>query len=428
MKQSYSNNLHVSLAIIASVLLLVGFPGKLYAQMPPNLDFAFGNFSSWKCWKGYSQHGAATTGAAFGSGVVTAPIGGNAPGPASSGKSRHAITAGSGTDYYGGFPIVATGGGLFSMRIGNDSPSSRADRVQYFIHVSTGTPYLNLTIAYAAVLQDGAHLPADQSTFQVIAYDSATGTILPKGNSLYIAKWAIPGFSPFVHPVTSVVDSTIAWLPWTSSTINLSGMGGRTVVLECTVLDCALGGHWAYGYLDVTAASEIWEAELMSYNATGDSATLKAPPGYKYYRWYNQNYSMNFNGPADTARTIKVPAPASPERYKCILTPYASIGAQDTIPTPELNRQAPAAVWTVGWSALDVYPNPANTNLFISFPAAFDGTLSLISATGERVYNEQLVNTTSHFIPVSSFATGIYNMVLTDKHGISVVKKVSVKP
>lgn len=428
MKQFYPSRLFLSFsAALAVFMLLVSLPGKLYAQMPPNLDLAFGNFNNWKCWKGISQTGTAATGAAFGSPAVTAPIGGNAPGPGIPNKSRHAITSGTATDYYGRFPIVATGGGLFSMRIGNDSTGSRADRVQYFIHVPTGTPNLNFQIAFATVLQDGAHLPAGQSTFQVIAYDSATGSVIPGANNLYIAKWAIPGFSPFVHPVTSVVDSMIAWLPWTASTLHLIGMGGHTVTLEVTALDCAYGGHWAYGYFDVTSASEIWEAQLMSYNASGDSAILKAPPGYKYYRWYNQNYSKVFNGPNDTARTIKVPLPAATERYQCILTPYASIGANDTIPTPELNRQPPAGIKASGLSGVQVYPNPVVTDLQITFPAPFEGTVSLFTSGGERVYQCRLVNAVAHQVPVAGFASGIYSLILTDRNGTSMVKTISVK-
>jgi hypothetical protein len=425
----YSKNLRrFSLAVAASAALFFSSAEKAQAQMPPNADFAFGNFNNWKCWKGISQTGTAATGAAFGSGVVTTPIGGTAPGPTTVGKSRHAITSGTATDYYGGFPVTAPGGGLFSMRIGNDSPSSRADRVQYFVHVSTGTPNLNLTIAYAAVLQDGAHPPAGQSTFQVIAYDSATGTVLPKGNNLYIAKWAIPGFSPFVNPVTSAIDSSIAWLPWTASTLNLSGMGGRTVTIEVTALDCVYGGHWAYGYFDVTSASEFWEAELMGYNSKGDSATLKAPPGYKYYRWYNQNYSKVFNGPNDTSRTIKVPAPAVTEHYNCILTPYASIGSKDTIPSPDLQKQGGGvSVVTAPWAAMSIYPNPATTSLNISFPVPFEGSVSLVNVAGATVYNEKLLNTQSHTIQTARFAAGVYTLVLTDKDRVAVARKVNIR-
>jgi hypothetical protein len=165
--------------------------------MPANLDFGMNNFTNWKCWIGYSNSGSAATGPVLGTATVTSPIGGNAPGPATTGKSRHAITSGTGTDYYGGFPSVCPAGAPHSMRIGTDSPNLRAERVQYFVHVPTGTTSYNLQCQYAIVLQDGAHAPAGQSSFQVIAYDSATGTVIPAANNLYMGySWVLAIRSP----------------------------------------------------------------------------------------------------------------------------------------------------------------------------------------------------------------------------------------
>ena len=414
------------LLFAAVFILLSCFQGKLRAQIPANIDFGSGNFTNWKCWVGYSQQGTATTGAAFGSPTASAPIGGNAPGPGTVNKSRHFITSGSATDYYGRFPIVCPAGGTYSLRIGNDSVSSRADRVQYYVHVPAATTSYNIQCQYAAVLQDGAHLPAGQSTFQVIAYDSATGAVLPAANNLYIAKWAIPGFSPFVHPVTSVVDSMIAWLPWTASTINLSGMAGKTVVIECTVLDCAYGGHWAYGYFDVTATVDSLMASLLRYNTKGDSVVLQGPPGYKSYRWYNQNFSVAFNGANDTARTKTLLAPTSSQYYNLVITPYASIGVPDTIHTPmlkALNLEVSSALL----AAVNVYPNPSSSTLRISFPSPFEGTVSLFNVSGESVYRKRLAKSASHDIPTAGFATGIYTLVLKDNQGASNVRQVSVR-
>lgn len=393
--------------------------------MPPNLDFGSNNFSNWKCWVGYSNPGTAATGPAFGTSSVSSPIGGNAPGPTTTNKSRHAITSGTGTDYYGGFPIVCPAGAPYSLRIGNDSAYSRADRVQYFIHVPATSSSYNVQCQIAAVLQDGLHAPSDQSSFKVVAYDSATGTVIPGANNLYIAKWAIPGFSPFVDPVTMKVDSTIAWLPWTPTTVNLSGMGGKTVVLECTAIDCALGGHWAYGYFDVTSVADSLMASLMRYNAAGDSAVLQGPPGYKSYQWFNQNFSVAFNAPNDPARTKTLVAPATAQYYNLVITPYASIGVPDTIRTPLLKRSLGVSSPTL--AAARVYPNPSSTTLHLSFASPFEGSVTLFSATGESVYSTQLVNSASHEIRTTSFATGIYTLVLKDAQGASETRKVSIR-
>jgi hypothetical protein len=385
-----------------------------------------GNFTNWKCMVGYSTTGTAVTGAAFTTPTVSPPIGGSAPGPSTTNKSRHAITSGSATDYYGRFPIVCPAGGPNSMRLGNDSALSRAERVQYFIHVPASTTSYNVQCQFAAVLQDGSHAAANQSAFQLIAYDSATGAVIPGANNLYIAKWAIPGFSPFVHPVTSVVDSMIAWLPWTPTTINLSGMGGRTVVLEATTLACTLGGHWAYAYFDVGSVADSLMASLVSYNATGDSAVLQGPPGYASYRWYNQNFSLAYNAANDPSRTIKLPAPATSQYYNLVITPYASIGVPDTIRSPLLKKLA-LAVPSSLLSAVRVYPNPASTNMHITFPAAFDGTVSLLNVSGEVVYNRHLAQSTAHDIATAGFATGVYTLLLKDANGASEVRQVSIR-
>lgn len=413
--------------LAAGLALLAGTAGNVYAQMPANLDFGMNNFTNWTCWTGYSNSGTAATGPIFGSPAVSGPLGGGPPGPATTGtRSRHGITSGTSTDYYGGFPVVCPSGGTYSARIGTDSINTAAQRIQYFVHVPAGSTSYNIQCQFAIVLQDGSHAPSDQSSFQLIAYDSATGAVIPAANNLYIAKWAIPGFSPFVNPMTSAVDSSIAWLPWTPTTINLSGMGGKTVLLECTSYSCALGGHWGYGYLDVTSAADSLMASLLSYNAAGDSATLLAPPGYKSYRWYNQNFSTAFNAPNDAARQKKLPLPSgSPQYYNLVITPYASIGVPDTIRTPLLKAKS-LGVALAQLSGARVYPNPATTMLHLSFPAPFDGTVSLISAVGERVYEHRLQKTTTYELSTAGFATGLYTIILQDAQGASESRQISI--
>jgi hypothetical protein len=218
----------------------------------------------------------------------------------------------------------------------------------------------------------------------------------------------------------------IAWLPWTPTTINLSGMAGRTVIVECTALSCAYGGHWGYGYFDVTAAQDSLMASLMSYNATGDSATLLAPPGYKSYRWYNQNFSTVFNGPNDSARLKKLPAPIAAQYYNLVITPYASIGVADTIRTPVLKMRG-LSVTSALLSAVRVYPNPATTTLRLSFPSPFEGTVSLVNVAGDIVYTSSLVKSLSYEIPTAAFATGIYTLILKDAQGAAEVRQVSIR-
>ena len=93
-----------------------------YAQCPPDIDFETG-LSSWQFYRGT---------------VAAGPVYSLTPTAAVSGL--HTQTSGSGTDMYGGFPVESPGGGLHSLKLGNDSANSCAERASYFVHVpATGT-------------------------------------------------------------------------------------------------------------------------------------------------------------------------------------------------------------------------------------------------------------------------------------------------
>ncbi len=202
-------------------------------------------------------------------------------------------------------------------------------------------------------------------------------------------------------------------------------MGGKTVIIEVTALACMHGGHWGYGYFDVTAAADSLVASLLSYNAGGDSVVLKGPPGYKSYRWYNQNFSVALNGANDAASTKKLVAPATAQYYNLVITPYASIGVPDTIRSPLLQRKL--RVSSPLLAAARVYPNPVSSSLHLSFAAPFDGTVSLFNAFGEAVYNERLVKSALLDIQTAALATGIYSLVLKDVQGAYEVRQVSIR-
>jgi gliding motility-associated-like protein len=309
---------------VLSALIAACFAGgALHAQsLPPNIDFALGNFSNWLCYVGYANTGTTATGPYFTGAVLSGPL-----------TNRHTITSGSGVDPVGGFPIVAPGGAPFSLKIGKDSIDTRAERVRYNIHVPTGTTKFAITCKFAVVFEDPGHMAADQPAFQVVAYDSATGAVIPSANNLYISGYSIPGFTPF-GGVTTVQGS---YLPWTASTINLSGYGGKTVTVEVTALACTLGGHWGYGYFDVTGAIANLAPTAVNCNLATNSITLQGPPGYQYYQWFDQNFSTALNSPLDTTRTRTFSLPGTAQYYNLVVYPYSSTGIPDTLRTPVMN-------------------------------------------------------------------------------------------
>jgi gliding motility-associated-like protein len=293
------------------------FPHKAIAQsLPPNSDFSSGNFTNWSCYTGTAIPGSPSTGAVFSAGVLSGPVAG-----------RHTITSGTGVDAISGYPLVAPGGGTYSSKIGNSSVGAEADRIRYQIHVPAGTTKFSLQTQFSVVFENPAHGPAEQPAFQVVAYDSATGAVIPSANNLYIAGYSVPGF------VT--LPSTVQVLPWTASTVNLGGKGGRTVTLEVSAMDCAPGGHFGYAYFDLTGFTSYLAP--LALQCGRDSIRLQAPAGYKYYQWFDQSYSTALNGAADTSRTQLLPLPATAQYYNLILIPYNSAGIPDTIRTNLLN-------------------------------------------------------------------------------------------
>ena len=85
-------------------LIMLGSYLSATAQCPTNIDFETGTYATWVYYRGSVAAGPTY------SLTSTAPV----PG-------MHALTSGAGTDYYGGFPIVAPGGGAYSFMLGHDT-------------------------------------------------------------------------------------------------------------------------------------------------------------------------------------------------------------------------------------------------------------------------------------------------------------------
>jgi gliding motility-associated-like protein len=291
---------------------------------PPNIDFSFGNFNNWLCYTGTVSSGPAFTW------TLSGPVGGSAPTgvPATTGGSRHALTTGTGTDPYGGFSAVAPGGGLFSLRIGNEQTGAECERMRYNIHVPVGFNNYSFNYKYAVVFEDPGHSPPDQPRFLVIGYDSATGLPIPCATQTYVAGAGLPNFQ-------QVASSDVLYLPWTLGNLNLSGQGGKTITVEVVASDCTLGGHFGYGYFDVISCGQF-NATITYCDLKAGLLTLSGPPGYQKYEWFNQNFTTRLNPAPYSSQTINVPAPALCQYYNLVLTPYNSNGCPDTIRTKVL--------------------------------------------------------------------------------------------
>src|SRR5690606_13874323 len=152
----------------------------------------------------------------------------NPPGPPVPG--RHTLMVGAALDPYGQFPVVAPGGGTYSLKLGDDDAGSQADRARYYIKVPTNSNFYSFTYRYAVVFEDPSHSLNDQPKFEIRAYDSATGLEIPCADQTYISGANIPGFVKSLYPKSPGTD--VWYLPWASGSVNLSGQGGKTIIVD----------------------------------------------------------------------------------------------------------------------------------------------------------------------------------------------------
>ncbi len=321
-----STNLHKSVSwqlrsiLVLTLLFFCGIQragAQSAVVCPPNIDFSYGNLTNWNCYTGTSTAVAGAPTATF-----TAPV---ASGPITGRHTPTPVPGGTGFDPYGGFSEVAPGGGLTSLKLGNDQTGAEAERVRYYVHVPVGFNNYSFSFRYAVVFEDPGHNPNEQPAFLIVAYDSATNVPIPCATLTYVAGAGLPGFQ------TSSKGSNVRYLPWTNGTLNLSGQGGKTIIVEVTSYDCTATGHFGYGYFDVISCGQF--AAAVTYcDLTKGYVTLSAPFGYASYKWYK---GPTISGsPISNLQSFNLtPVPKTPTFYYCVITPYNSNGCPDTIRT-----------------------------------------------------------------------------------------------
>lgn len=286
------------LCIVLFFIMILGANIKAVAQYcPANIDFEMANTTNWVCYSGVNNPGPTW------SLTTTTPA-----------PSLHTITT-AGTDFYGGFSTV--GDGTFSIKIGKDTVNRNADGVSYTLHVPPGGGD-KIMYRYAIVLQDPGHTSADQPRFEISVTDSATGLSVSPCYPITFLPNA-PGFT--LAPVGTITY----YRDWTASTLDLRGLGGKTVVISFKVGGCTTNSHWGYAYVDMNCGI----ANTLN-GCTSGSTTLTAPTGYLNYAWTD---SVTYTANLGTTRIVSIPSPTTTTTYAAILTPFAGYGCTDTIYT-----------------------------------------------------------------------------------------------
>lgn len=182
---------------------------------------------------------------------------------------RHSIMSGNAVDPYslGIIPVVAPGG-FHSIRLGNDSTGSQAERLSYTFTVLPESPFL--VYRYAVVFEfPPDHPEIKQPHFEITIRDEDG---LPVECGYYQVACAnnLPGF---------IANGNYRFRPWTDVGVNLTEYIGRQLTIEFGTGDCGMGGHFGYAYIDGYSAS--MKMEISECHPDG-SITFTAPPGFQY--------------------------------------------------------------------------------------------------------------------------------------------------
>ena len=141
--------------LILALLLLLSF--FVHAQSffcPENIDFEQGDLSHWQFYAGHCCPFTFTASPQI--------------------PSRISVVSGTNLDPYGLFPVLAPGGGNYSLKLGNDASGGEAEKVTYTFTIPQGLNDYCLIYRFAVVFEDPNHQAADQPRFVVQIYDSAT--------------------------------------------------------------------------------------------------------------------------------------------------------------------------------------------------------------------------------------------------------------
>jgi hypothetical protein len=180
------------------------------------------------------------------------------------------------TDAYGGFPVVAPGGGLHSLRLGKDSANESTMKCAYNVHVPSGPGLYSFIYRYAVVLENPgtSHAEYQQPRFIVEARDSITGNIVACDSYNYVGDGSEPGFL-----ASSIPGSDVTYKTWTMGNLKFPGEAGKTATVSFVAQGCTLGGHFGYGYLDMSCG---FVADNIVTCASG-TTTLTGPDGFRLF-------------------------------------------------------------------------------------------------------------------------------------------------
>ncbi len=162
-------------------------------------------------------------------------------------------------------PLPSPSGGLFSVKLGNNSTGAQSERIAHSFIVQPSDT--NFIYQYAVVFQDPGHIPAEQPFFDFVIL-AQNGDTIPCSFQHYTAGAGIPGFQ-----VSTACSGSTNYKPWTTVGVNLGKYLNQQVTVVCTTGDCKLCGHYGYAYLDFSCGT----TSSTQFCSGTNSVTVVAP-------------------------------------------------------------------------------------------------------------------------------------------------------
>ncbi|HEX4886492.1 MAG TPA: PKD domain-containing protein [Luteibaculaceae bacterium] len=200
-------------------------------------------------------------------------------GPVNNGDTRHTVMSKGSFDPMVGseLSVVSPRGGNYAVRLGNRLSGGEGEMLVYEFTVDANTK--NFFYYYAVVFEDPNHTEQEQPYFRVRMFDQ-TGGELGCAHFEVRAAPSIPGFKETPNDVDGI------WKDWTLVAVPLENYIGQRVRIEFTTLDCSLGGHYGYAYVDAFCGDIAILADKPGL-CQGETVTLTAPDGFASYQWSN---------------------------------------------------------------------------------------------------------------------------------------------
>jgi hypothetical protein len=125
-----------------------------------------------------------------------------------------------------------------------------------------------------------------------------------------------------------------------------------------------------------------------------------------------------------TTNTITYVKLAGIDTITAVVASHSIMGCYDSVTSAEVVVTGTPIVGVNGvatnWN-VHLYPNPAGSNVALS-GLPVDGSIAISTMTGQTVLRREIANTTEK-VDVSSFAPGIYTVLVTDKQGSRAVMR-----